>query len=72
DADLAFVPLLLRYHVAPNGTYFNNKDSSDQPIIMLLDEWVEFCDSKPYYSKAFELRVYFRTVTAGTPIPAKE
>lgn len=37
DADLALVAPLLRYHVAPNGTYFNNKGPSNQPIITVFD-----------------------------------
>lgn len=38
DAELALMSPLLRYHVAPNGTYFNNKGSSSQPVITLFDE----------------------------------
>ncbi|MGI0133642.1 MAG: Tn3 family transposase, partial [Candidatus Micrarchaeaceae archaeon] len=38
DADLALMSPLLRYHVAPNGTYFNNKGPSSQPIITVFDE----------------------------------
>ena len=38
DADLALVSPLLRYHVAPNGTYFNNKGPSSQPIITVFSE----------------------------------
>jgi TnpA family transposase len=37
DADLALVAPLLRYHVAPNGMYFNNKAPSNQPIITVFD-----------------------------------
>jgi TnpA family transposase len=38
ESDLALMSPLLRYHVAPNGTYFNNKGSSSQPIISVFDE----------------------------------
>jgi TnpA family transposase len=38
DGDLALMSPLLRYHVAPNGTYFNNKGSSSQPIITVFDK----------------------------------
>jgi hypothetical protein len=38
DSDLALMSPLLRYHVAPNGTYFNNKGSSSQPIITVFDK----------------------------------
>lgn len=37
DADIAFVSLLLRYHVVPNGTYFNQTPQK-QPLITVLEE----------------------------------
>jgi len=38
DEDLALMSPLLRYHVAPNGTYFNSKGPSSQPVLTLFDE----------------------------------
>lgn len=38
DSDLTLMSPLLRYHVAPNGTYFNNKGPSSQPVLTLFAE----------------------------------
>ena len=38
DADLALMSPLLRYHVAPKGTYFNKKEQSNHAVITVFDQ----------------------------------